>query len=110
MTLSDIYTMLNGITQFADKVAYRAFPVGNAPQMPYICYLSTNSNNFFADNKVAQKAESVDIELYTDTKDIASEELVEEKLNANNLPWEKTETYIDSEQCYQITYTIEVRA
>ena len=53
MTLKELKESLESIDDnaFVGKVAYRAFPVGKAPKLPYICYLSTSTNNFFADNK-----------------------------------------------------------
>ena len=50
----------------------------------------------------------VDIELYSKNKDIASEEVIEEKLDEMKLPFEKDETYIESEKCYEVIYTVEV--
>lgn len=108
MELSDVFNILNGINGFQNKVAYRCFPVGSAPSLPFICYLETSSNNVFADNKVHKVIKGIDIELYTQTKDLASEQLVENALNSHCIPWNKTEEYIDTEQCYQITYSIEV--
>ena len=35
-------------------VAYRAFPVGNAPPLPFVCYLFSSTNNFNADDAVYQ--------------------------------------------------------
>lgn len=104
--MEELYTMLNSIQGFSGKVAYRAFPIGEAPELPFICYLATNSNNFVADNKVYHKIQEVDIELYTRNKDITSETLVEDALDANGIVWEKYEEFIDSENCFQITYTI----
>ena len=37
-------------------VAYRAFPVGNAPPLPFICYLFASTNNFNADDVVYQSS------------------------------------------------------
>ena len=108
MTLSELFTMLNSITEFKDKVAYRAFPVGKAPQLPFICILATNTNNFKADNKVYKVIQGVDIELYSKLKDEASESLIESVLNSNNIVWEKYEDWIDDEEVYQITYEVEV--
>lgn len=108
MTLAEIQSMLNSIEGFSGKVAYRAFPVGKAPKLPFICYMFTNTNNFNADNKVYHVIQSVDIELYTKTKDITSEGLIETALNSNNIVWEKYEEWIDDEEVYQITYEIEV--
>lgn len=108
MELTDVFAMLNGIKGFGNKVAYRCFPVGHAPKLPFICYLQTSTNNAFADNKTYKVIKGIDIELYTETKDSASEELVEEALNNRSIPWNKDEQFIDTEQCYQITYSIEV--
>ena len=108
MILADLFTILNGITGFENKVAYRAFPVGEAPELPFICYLETQTNNFMADNKVYQKIQEVDIELYTRLKDIASEALIEACLDSNSIVWEKYEEYITDEKMYQITYTINI--
>lgn len=108
MGLEEIFSMLNGINEFNGKVAYRCFPIGSAPDLPFICYLETSTNNAFADNKVHLVVRGIDIELYTETKDSASEKLVEETLNNRCIPWNKTEEYIDTEKCYQITYSVEV--
>lgn len=108
MTISTLFNILNSIPQFVDKVAYRAFPKKEAPELPFICYLETNTNNAFADNTVYKKKTSVDVELYTENKDTESEALIEDALSRNMIPWEKTENYIDSEKCFQITYTLEV--
>lgn len=108
MTLSDIYTILTGITGFKDKVAYRAFEKGHAPSLPYICYMATQTNNFKADNKVYEVLQDVDIELYTRKKDTASEALIEAALDANDIVWDKYEDYIDDENMYMITYEVEV--
>ena len=106
MTLKDLNTALNSIPGFNKKVAYRAFPVGNAPKLPFICYLCTNTDNFDADDSVYQVIQEVDIELYTAKKDETSEMAVETVLNANGLVWDKSEDYIESESCYMITYTV----
>ena len=108
MTLQNLNTALNSIPRFNKKVAYRAFPVGKAPKLPFICYLCTNTDNFNADNFVYQVIQEVDIELYTAKKDEKSEQAVEAMLAENGLSWEKYEEYLDSENCYMITYTVEL--
>ncbi len=108
MTLAELKNILTSITGFSNKVAYRAFPKGKAPKLPFICYLCTNTNNFDADNAVYHVIQGVDIELYTKLKDTASETAVETALNDNNIVWEKYEEYLDDEECYQITYEVEV--
>ena len=108
MTLQDLNAALNAIPGFNKKVAYRAFPVGKAPKLPFICYLCTNTDNFNADDSVYQVIQGVDIELYTAKKDEASERAVEAMLVEYHLAWEKYEEYTNSENCYMITYSIEI--
>ena len=108
MTLQTLNAALNSIPGFDKKVAYRAFPVGKAPKLPFICYICTNTNNFDADDYVYQVIQGVDIELYTAKKDEASERVVEAKLAEYNLAWEKYEDFIDSENCYMITYSVSI--
>ena len=98
MTLAELYTLLKTITGFDKKVTYRAWPVGKAPKLPFICFLTDSSDNVLADNKVYLKRLDVDVELYTAQKDEVSEGLVEAK----------TEDYIDTENCYMITYSITI--
>jgi hypothetical protein len=85
-------------------VAYHHFT--SPPSPPYIVYLFSYSSNFGADNKVYQKDFNYQVELYTTKKDLASEALIEDLFNANDIYWEKTETYIDSEGLYQVLYEI----
>lgn len=106
MTLAELNTALQSITGFKDKVAYRAFPVGKAPKLPFICYLETQTDNFDADNSVYHVLQGVDIELYTKDKSEATEQLIEAKLNEINLVWNKYEEWLDSEECYEIVYSI----
>jgi hypothetical protein len=106
MTLAELNTALQSITGFKDKVAYRAFPVGKAPKLPFICYLATSTDNFDADNSVYHVLQGVDIELYIKDKSEATEQLIEAKLNEINLVWNKYEEWLDSEECYEIVYSI----
>jgi hypothetical protein len=59
-----------------------------------------------ADNVVLQRGDNVQIELYTNIKDLAAESLIEGILNDAELPWASTETYIDSEQLFQKIYEV----
>ena len=108
MTLNELNTALQSIPGFNKKVAYRAFPVGKAPKLPFICYLCTNTDNFFAEGITFQAIQGVDIELYSAKKDVDSELAIESKLAEIGLGWEKYEEYIDSENCYMITYSTEI--
>ena len=85
-------------------VAYHHFT--SPPSPPYIVYLFSYSSNFGADNKVYDAAKNFQVELYTKTKDLASEKLIEDALNGADVYWEKTETCIESEGLYQVLYEI----
>lgn len=104
-TLNELKSSLSSISTFRNKVAYRAFPVGKAPKLPFICYLVTDTDNFDADNKVYHVIQSVDIELYTAKKDVQTESLLEAKFAEIGLVWDKDETYLDDENCYEIIYS-----
>ena len=86
--------------------AYDHFAEGAAPEPPFICYLVYGSNNMCADDSVFLKVERVYVELYTDKKDPVTEAALEVALAP--YCWDKTETYIESERLFQITYGIEV--
>ena len=108
MSISDLYTLLDGITGFKGKVVYRQFKEGTAPALPFICYYVDDTDNFNADNHVYLKRQNVVIELYTAIKSPATEQLIETALDTAGIPWDYTETYIDSESCYLIAYNVEV--
>ena len=85
-------------------VAYHHF--ASPPVPPYIVYLFSYSGNFGADNKVYKSANNYQVELYTKQKDLASEKLIEDLFDANDIYWDKTETYIESEGLFQVLYEI----
>lgn len=86
------------------KVAYSHF---NSPvEPPFITYLFRYSSNFHADNKTLKTIDNVDIELYTSKKEPATEKLLEDILTEHEIPFEKLETFIESERMYQIIYEV----
>ena len=108
MTLSELANVLESISGFSGKVVYRAWQEGQAPELPFICYLETGSDNFAADNIAYYKQKRIDIELYTETKNPAVEALVEDALEAAGIFWDSVEIYIDDEKMYQKVYEVEV--
>lgn len=106
MTLSELKSAISSIPTFSNKVAYRAFPVGKAPKLPFVCILETVTENFKADSKVYQKRQFVNIELYSARKDTASEDAIEEMLDDKCIVWDKAEEYIESEQMNEVIYEI----
>lgn len=108
MTLSQLKTALEGVNSnaFKDKVAYRFFPVGGAPKLPFICIMETETDNFTADSKVYKKRQYVDVELYARYKDPEIETAIEAMFDANEIIWDKDEEYIESEEALRITYEV----
>jgi len=100
----DEVTLFNLLKSTGLPVAYHHFT--SPPSPPYIVYLFSYSSNFGADNKVHSQADNYQVELYTKTKDPAVEALIEGLFDANEIYWDKTETYIDSEGLYQVLYEI----
>lgn len=103
MTLTELADLLKST---GIPVTYYAWPENQAPQLPFICYLTPGSNNFAADGLVYYPITQVNVELYTKIKSPETEAKVEGALAS--IFWDKSETYIDSEKCYQIVYEIEV--
>lgn len=106
MTLNDIYTILKA-TDY--PVAYSHFtssPNNPLPSPPYITYLSAYSSNFKADNKVYHKIDNLQIELYTNKKDLTAEKKLEDLLDTNDIAYDSTETWIDSEKLFQKIYEV----
>ena len=108
MTLSDFDALLHSVHGMGGKVAYRAFPPGKAPPLPFITYLERSQELFAADNAVYCVSSSVDIELYTEARDETTEGLLEAALRDASLIWTKTIDYLDSERCYMIVYTVSI--
>ena len=88
--------------------AYHHFAEGESPDPPFICYLLPGSNNFSADGKVYYKINEVHIELYTDLKDLAVEQQLEDVLDEHGIFYNKSETWIESEKLYEVLYTFEM--
>ena len=100
----DEATLFNLLKSTGLPVAYHHF--ASPPSPPYIVYLFSYSSNFGADNRVYNKQSNYQVELYSTKKDPASEKLLEDLFDDNDIYWEKTETYIESEGLYQVLYEI----
>lgn len=96
------------IDDFGLSFAYYSFPESEAPSLPYVVYYYPGIDDVFADNSNYCRIERLIIELYTENKDFATEATVESTLKSNGISYDKTETWIESEAMYQITYESEV--
>ncbi|MGX7017294.1 hypothetical protein ACWN8S_11235, partial [Pseudolactococcus raffinolactis] len=87
-------------------IQYRSFSVGHAPELPYILFYENDSDNVFADNHNYYDVLNVSCELYADEKDIELETKLQKLLYDNEIEYNSTETFIDSENMYLKAYDI----
>ena len=87
--------------------AYDHFAEGEAPPVPYICYLYPGSDNFGADDKTYYKVSWIRIELYTDKKSPETETQIEDALDNEGIFYNKNEVYITDEKLYEVSYEFE---
>ena len=88
--------------------AYDHFAEGEIPDPPFICYLIPGSDNFSADGRVYLKVNEVNIELYTDYKDLSVESKVETVLDNHGIFYDRSEVWVESEKLYEVLYTFEM--
>jgi len=100
--------LLQMLQEMQIPFVYHHFAEGEAVNPPFICYLLPGSNNFSADGKVYFKINEVRIELYTDLKDLAVEQQVEDVLDEHEIFYNKSETWIESERLYETVYVFEI--
>ncbi len=105
MTHEEVVEMLE---EAGIPLAYDHFSEGESPDPPFICFLFPGSENFSADNIVYASFETLHLELYTDEKNPELETKVEAVLGNYELFWNKTEVWIESENLYEVLYTMSV--
>ena len=88
--------------------AYSHFAEGESPEPPFLCYLLPRSDNFSADGAVYHKLSVVHFEVYTDKKDRILENRVEDVLDKNNIFYNKSQVWINSEKLYEVIYSFEL--
>lgn len=88
--------------------AYHHFAEGESPDPPFVVFLYPGSDNFAAEGKVYYKINKLNIELYTDLKDVELEETVEAVLDKHGIFYEKSEVWIELENLYEVLYQMEV--
>lgn len=103
MKLSELYANLKSLGY---PTAYHHFeePV----TAPYIVWLTQGINTFYADDSMYNVADEVDVELYTDTKDLKVEKELEDLLQKLGLNYKKYSGYSSEEHLYITTYEMEI--
>lgn len=105
MTEMEVSEMIGSV---GFPMAYHHFDEGEEPVKPYLVYLYPETDNFSADGTVYQGINKLDIELYTDKKELDAEKRVETVLKRHGFFYEKTETYLESEKMFEVLYETEV--
>lgn len=82
MTHQEVLEMMNEVKL---PYAYHHFVEGESPDPPFLVFLYPGSDNFAADGKVYFKVNRLNIELYTDLKDVELEETVEAVLDEHGI-------------------------
>ena len=96
--------LLKIINEIGLPFAYSHFAEGESPDPPFLVYLFPKNKHFGADGVVFYKNTQIDIELYTDKKDLKLEEKIEEILDREKIYYEKSEVWIESERLYEVLY------
>ena len=105
MTKAEVPKMLK---EMKVPFAYDHCAAGESENPPFLVYLYPRAANFAADGIAYYKKDRMQIELYTDKKDIRLEERIEAVLDKYGLFYSKSETWISSEKLYEVLYETEV--
>ena len=105
MTYDEIAAM---VEEIGLPGAYDHYAEGESPPPPFVLFLLPGTDNFMADGEVYEQVTEVSIELYTDLKMPPLEAKVERVLAAHDIPWDKTEVWIEDEKLYEVRYELEV--
>jgi hypothetical protein len=112
LTQQGLYTLLSSTGIATCYQSWKASGITETtelPALPWICYLFVdNDGTEAADNKVHQKVNNYLVELYTNKKDIASEELLEDALDSASIFYNKAETYIEDQALFEVAYSIQI--
>lgn len=102
MTQAELFQTLKALGM---PVAYHHFSA--PPKTPYIVYLVADADAYGSDDRNEIKRTGYTIELYTDYKDPASQQVVENMLDNKGINYLLYETHIESENMYQAAYHVE---
>lgn len=106
MTYEQIYQALNSLEGI--PATYYAWEVGTVPPLPFMVFYYPYNNDLIADNSNYVKVVHLNVELYTENKDVQTEERVESLLHSLGLVYTRAEQYITSERMYEVLYESEV--
>lgn len=88
------------------KYAYGLFK--NPTKPPHLVAISTDTDNFMADNKVFYKKTPIKLDYTYKSKNETEQNKIENEI-LRDLPWNKTEeTYLQNEKVWQVSYFFEI--
>ena len=105
MTYQEVASMIGSI---GIPYAYDHFTDETGRELPFICFIYPETDDFIADNKNYTKIRRLQIELYTANKDFDLEARVEAVLEAAGLVYNGNGDFLNTEQMYMQTYNTEV--
>lgn len=105
MTHAEVMEMVDEMEM---ESAYHHFAEGESPKPPFVVFLYPKADHFAADGKVYFKVNRLNIELYTDIKDVELEQKVEAVLDKHGIFYAKSEVWIEKERLYEVLYEMEV--
>lgn len=85
MTLNDIK---NAIKRVGIPTTYYEWE-HSTPQLPYIVYQQSDTDNVFADDKNYIEVSKIQVELYTKKRDRDTEKLLENALSSLGVTWQR---------------------
>ena len=103
MTREEIASMIDSF-----DFPWRYSHFSETPAPPYVVYYYPSENDIHADDSNYVNRRQLFIELFTKTKDEASEATIEGKLRTAGLTWYKSTDFLDDEKLFQTTYEMEV--
>ena len=107
MTFDDFTAILKSV---GVPMAYNDFDGGEftPDATPYIAYLITGSDSFYADGVAYYTTTAYTVTLYEDKVLSDTEKTLENAFTANNVTFAKAYDWQAEEKYYKITYTMEV--
>ena len=103
MTLLEVAQMVASI-----GLPYRYSHFSETPQPPYVVFYYPSETDPHADNSNYINKRQLFIELFTNTKDEATEVSVESVLRQHGLSWYKQTDFLNDEKLFQTVYETEV--
>ena len=107
MTYEEVKEMVASIAE-AVGCDFSYYQFKDKPEKPFITYYYGDSDDFMADNSNYIGIRPLVIEFYSEDKDFDNENIIEEMLKSFDMPFERSEVWIDSEKMYEISYNMEV--